>query len=131
VNVYLAAALTAAERGWHVFPLVPDAKRPAVEDWEGRATTDPTRIRRCWSAGPYGVGIACGPSRLVVVDLDQPKPGQTPPQAWSRPGITCGADVLADRADVKPRSTSWRRIASATAAACSPTHVGNVSSGKR
>ena len=99
MNDLLTAALTAASRGWHVFPLVPDAKRPAVEDWEHRATTDTARIERCWSSGPYGVGIACGPSRLVVVDLDQPKPGQTAPEAWRKPGLTCGADVLADRAD--------------------------------
>jgi hypothetical protein len=107
VNVYLAAALTAAARGWHVFPLVRDGKRPAVEDWENRATTDPVRIERCWSAGPYGVGLACGPSRLVVVDLDQPKPGQTAPEEWRRPGITCGADVLADRADAAGEAYPW------------------------
>jgi bifunctional DNA primase/polymerase-like protein len=107
VNVLLAAALSAAARGWHVFPLVPDGKRPAVEDWENRATVDAVRIERCWSAGPYGVGIACGPSRLVVVDLDQPKPGQTPPEEWRRPGITCGADVLADRADAAGERYPW------------------------
>ncbi len=95
MNTALTAALTAARRGWHVFPLIPNDKRPAIDRWEARATTDETRIVRCWSAGPYGVGIACGPSRLVVVDLDQPKPRQTPPSTWQRPGITCGADVLA------------------------------------
>lgn len=98
-NPLLTAALTAARRGWHVFPLIPNDKRPAVEAWENRATVDEARITRCWSAGPYGVGIACGPSGLVVVDLDQPKPGQTPPQTWRQPGITCGADVLAALAD--------------------------------
>lgn len=107
MNDLLAAAHTAAERGWHVFPLIPDDKRPAVEDWENRATVDPSRIDRCWSAGPYGVGIACGPSRLVVVDLDQPKPRQTPPETWQRPGITCGADVLADRAEAAGQVYPW------------------------
>jgi hypothetical protein len=107
VNAFLAAALSAATRGWHVFPLVPDGKRPAVEDWENRATIDTARIERCWSAGPYGVGIACGPSRLVVVDLDQPKPGQTPPEQWRRPGITCGADVLAERAGTAGERYPW------------------------
>ncbi|WP_435587153.1 bifunctional DNA primase/polymerase [Micromonospora aurantiaca (nom. illeg.)] len=47
--------------------------------WEERATTDPDRIRRAWSMRPYGVGVACGPSGLVVVDLDVRKPGQTMP----------------------------------------------------
>lgn len=68
------AALDAAARGWHVFPLAPDTKRPAVTSWETRATVDPARVERCWSAGPYGIGIACGPSGLLVVDLDVPKP---------------------------------------------------------
>jgi len=86
----LNAALAAAQRGWRVFPLVPDAKRPAVRGWERRATTDPDRIRRCWTAGPYGVGIACGPSGLLVVDLDLPKPDEH----TGTPGGT-GADVLA------------------------------------
>jgi hypothetical protein len=91
----LTVARGAAEREWHVFPLRPDDKRPAVRDWETRATVDPARIARCWSAGPYGVGIACGPSRLVVIDLDTPKPGQTPPGEWAAAGIRDGGDVLA------------------------------------
>lgn len=107
MNVYLAAALTAAARGWHVFPLVPDGKRPAVEDWENRATTETARIERCWSTGPYGVGIACGPSGLVVLDLDQPKRDHATPDVWRRPGITCGADVLAVRADAAGEAYPW------------------------
>ncbi|MFJ9187559.1 bifunctional DNA primase/polymerase [Streptomyces anulatus] len=82
----LNAALDAAERGWHVFPLRPRDKRPALHGetacprtgdcaaghrkWEQRATTDPDRIRRAWSAGAFNVGLATGPSGLVVVDLD-------------------------------------------------------------
>ncbi|MFD7294126.1 bifunctional DNA primase/polymerase [Streptomyces sp. NPDC059897] len=85
----LAAALTAAEHGWHVFPLRPGTKRPALHGenacprtgacadghvkWEQRATTDPDRIHAAWSTGPYNVGIATGPSGLLVVDLDMPK----------------------------------------------------------
>ncbi|MGY4743343.1 bifunctional DNA primase/polymerase [Streptomyces sp. ATMOS53] len=83
------AALAAAERGWHVFPLRPGTKRPALHGsnacprtgvcarghlkWEQRATCDPDRIRATWSHGPFNVGIATGPSGLVVVDLDMPK----------------------------------------------------------
>lgn len=94
----VAAALTAAERGWRVFPLRPGDKRPAVRDWQERATCEPARIRECWAGGSYNVGIACGPSRLVVVDLDLPKedtctrPGTTGRQARS------GYDVLTDLA---------------------------------
>src|SRR5438093_650742 len=50
--------------------------------WEARATTDPDRIRKAWTRAPYNVGIACGPSGLLVVDLDVPKPGQQPPAPW-------------------------------------------------
>ncbi|MFF4563032.1 bifunctional DNA primase/polymerase [Streptomyces sp. NPDC001435] len=85
----MRAALEAAERGWHVFPLRPGSKRPALHGeqactrtgpcvdghlkWEQRATTDPDRIRAAWSRAPFNVGIATGPSGLLVVDLDVPK----------------------------------------------------------
>ncbi|MFF6977383.1 bifunctional DNA primase/polymerase [Streptomyces sp. NPDC008343] len=85
----LNAALAAAARGWHVFPLRPGTKRPALHGeaacprtgqcvdghvkWEQRATTDPGRIRAAWTRQPFNVGIATGPSGLVVVDLDMPK----------------------------------------------------------
>lgn len=114
----LAAALAAAGRGWHVIPLRPDGKRPAFPDhdaehctgrdprcrdghegWEPRATTDPDRIRRAWSSRPYGIGVACGPSGLLVVDLDQRKPGREPPPEWRLDGVNEGSDVLAVLAD--------------------------------
>ena len=88
-SALLRAALDTAERGWHVFPLRPATKRPALHGeqactgvgecanghlkWEQRATRDPDRIRAAWSRAPFNVGIATGPSRLVVVDLDMPK----------------------------------------------------------
>ncbi|MER7154524.1 bifunctional DNA primase/polymerase [Streptomyces lydicus] len=85
----LRAALDAAEHGWAVIPLRPGDKRPALHGaehcpgigdcagghlkWEQRATTDPARIRAAWAHAPFNVGIATGPSGLVVVDLDMPK----------------------------------------------------------
>ncbi|MFC9291467.1 bifunctional DNA primase/polymerase [Streptomyces sp. NPDC057052] len=88
-SALLRAALDAAARGWYVFPLRPGTKRPALHGetacpgtgpcasghakWEERATCDPDRIRATWSHGAYNVGIATGPSRLLVVDLDVPK----------------------------------------------------------
>jgi hypothetical protein len=101
----LAAALDHATRGWRVFPLRPSDKRPAIRDWEPRATTDTARIRRAWESGPFNIGIACGPSGLVVIDLDTPKPGALPPPEWDQPGISDGADVLAalaESAQVRP-----------------------------
>ena len=93
----LWAATGLAERGWRVFPCEPEGKRPALRrDWEHRATSDTTRIARCWETGPYNIGIACGPSRLTVIDLDTPKPGQGKPPEWEHDtGIRDGADVLA------------------------------------
>jgi len=121
-----------ARRGWHVFPLAPESKRPAFPDhraadctgtdpkcrkghtgWEQRATTDPARITRAWTGGepdeawtsgqPYGVGIACGPSGLLVVDLDTPKPGESPAPKWAEVvdlnGVRTGGDMLAVLAD--------------------------------
>ncbi|WP_320782271.1 bifunctional DNA primase/polymerase [Streptomyces sp. CRN 30] len=83
------AALAAAERGWHVIPLRPGTKIPALHGehhcpatgpcagghrkWEQRATTDPDRIRTAWSRAPFNVGIACGPSGLLAIDLDKTK----------------------------------------------------------
>lgn len=90
----LAAALDAAGRGWPVFPLAPGTKRPAVRDWETRATTDPDRIRRCWTTGSYGVAVATGPAGLVVLDLDTPKDGQAPPPELADHAPTCGMDTL-------------------------------------
>lgn len=85
----LRAALDAAERGWRIFPLRFDDKRPAGhrEDRcprtgrcrdshltpEQRATTDLALIDRCWGQGRYSIGIATGPSGLVVIDLDVAK----------------------------------------------------------
>src|SRR6266568_2553085 len=93
------AALCHTRRGWRVFPLRPGDKRPAIRDWEARATTDPARITRAWQSGPFNIGIATGPSGLVVLDLDRPKPDTDPPPAWRQPGIRDGGDVLAVVAD--------------------------------
>jgi hypothetical protein len=80
-----------AARGWHVFPCVPGGKRPALRDnWQQLATTDPARIFRWWTRMPFNIGISCGPSGLVVIDLDIAKPDRhsdEPPAS--------GADSLA------------------------------------
>jgi hypothetical protein len=64
------AAFAAVARGWFVFPVHPGSKVPAVEKWEAVATRDPRQIRQWWSVRPYNIGIACGPSRLLVIDID-------------------------------------------------------------
>lgn len=90
-----AWALHFATRGWHVFPITPGAKKPPVIDrWETRASTDPHHISSWWRHTPYSIGIATGPSGLVVIDLDTPKPGETTPEQWAALGISSGAGVL-------------------------------------
>jgi hypothetical protein len=69
----LRSALAAAMLGWHVFPCATGAKRPALRgNWQDLATTSPDQIRDWWARAPYNIGIACGPSGLVVIDLDLP-----------------------------------------------------------
>ncbi|MCA1229941.1 bifunctional DNA primase/polymerase [Saccharopolyspora sp. 6M] len=103
-------ALLFAERGWAVFPLLVGGKRPALHGLkdcpragvcagghrtpEQRATIDPGVIERCWSRAPFNIGIATGPSGLLVVDCDQPKPGFRWPTGWNKVGVSCGEDVL-------------------------------------
>jgi hypothetical protein len=106
----LKAALAAAERGWHVFPVRPNDKRPAIRDWEHRATTNLARIERCWNTQPFNIGIATGPSGLVVVDLDTPKPGQQQPTEWNKEGIANGEDVLAALAERHGPEHSFARL---------------------
>lgn len=67
----LEHALAAARRGWRVFPVEPNGKRPLVADWENAATTDEAIIRAWLQDWPgMNYGIATGPSGLFVVDAD-------------------------------------------------------------
>lgn len=128
-SLLTAAALDAASRGWHVFPLRPGDKRPALHGesacprtgecasghrkWEQRATTDPDRIRRAWAHGPFNVGVATGPSGLVVIDLDMPKTNGKSIKGGS--GTPCGVTTftaLCERAGQEVPATYRTRTAS-------------------
>ena len=86
----LWSALAAADLGWYVFPCAPGAKRPALrENWQDLATTDADRIRSWWAHQPYNIGIACGQSGLVVIDLDVAHEGRA-----GLDGPVSGADAL-------------------------------------
>ncbi|MGP8300177.1 bifunctional DNA primase/polymerase [Streptomyces inhibens] len=89
------AAFEAVDRGWYVFPLVAEGKRPAIRSWEQRAKDDIRSIARCWAAGDYNLGIAAGLSGLVVVDLDVPKHDKDVPPTGTHPNVTGGADTFA------------------------------------
>jgi hypothetical protein len=69
-----AVAYACSQLGFRVFPLVPGTKRPAIEGWKSRATSDLDQIRAWWAGGEftgYPVGIATGPgSGIFIVDID-------------------------------------------------------------
>ncbi|WP_231634175.1 bifunctional DNA primase/polymerase, partial [Streptomyces clavuligerus] len=89
----LETALWCAAQGWPVHPLAPGRKTPAPNCGDCRdrphppqecdcipagrwchgfhaATTDPALITAWWTRQPrFGVGVACGPAGLVVIDL--------------------------------------------------------------
>lgn len=123
-SALLSAALSAAERGWHVFPLHAGRKTPALHGerscphtgdctaghrkWEQRATTDPDRIRAAWSQRLFNVGIATGPAGLLVVDLDTLKPTD---KKGTPDGVTAFA-ALCERAGQLVPNTRTVRTAS-------------------
>lgn len=67
-----------ASRGWFVLPT--SGKRPVVKKWESEATSDPDEARAAWMNPEhdpelggwkgYNIAVACGPSELVVLDID-------------------------------------------------------------
>jgi putative DNA primase/helicase len=86
-DLLLKSALIYASWGWAIHPLhsiTPDGvcscgerdcsgpgKHPRLSKWPDRATTDPATIRRWWTRWPgANIGLACGLSGLLVVDLD-------------------------------------------------------------
>jgi hypothetical protein len=117
------AAAAFIERGWPVFPLTPGAKKPlrhcrlcsskspdyqphrGVDDCPHCpdtchgfhiASTDPERVTGWFARYPeMNIGIATGPARLVVVDLDTNKDGATPPPQYDSMGVVDGGDVFA------------------------------------
>lgn len=82
----LKAALQAQSRGFHIFPVASNAKVPHrlaghqdqagnFHGWGETATNDLGRILHFWTQvdPTANIGIACKPSRLLVIDLDQAK----------------------------------------------------------
>lgn len=87
------AALAAAAAGHSVFPVKAGSKHPAIKNWEKVATRDPSAIAEWWRRHPAcNLGIATGPSGLVVIDLDDGH-GEAAPEPWT--GARGGHDVLA------------------------------------
>jgi bifunctional DNA primase/polymerase-like protein len=90
-------ALRLAQAGFFVFPLRRGDKRPlpAFTRWEDRASRNPDTITSWWLEAPYNIGVATGPSGLLVVDCDTAR-GAEPPAGY--PQARGGLDVLVSRA---------------------------------
>lgn len=65
-------ALEYTQRGWHVFPLRPNDKRPyAGFAWRDLSSKDPARIQEWIEQYPgCNWGVDCGKSGLAVIDID-------------------------------------------------------------
>jgi hypothetical protein len=92
-------ALTNQKCGFHIFPLVPNAKTPLTPNGYKDASNDVEVINEWVKRFPNAnIGIATQPSGLIVIDCDASK-GKTRPTEWDLPGVTDGADVLATVAE--------------------------------
>jgi len=68
----LDIALSLARAGWYVFPLTPSGKFLKGFGWDRGASRSPKVIRAWWASDPrQRIGVHCGRSGLVVVDLDR------------------------------------------------------------
>ncbi|MBT2409611.1 bifunctional DNA primase/polymerase [Streptomyces sp. ISL-12] len=125
----LATAQWCARLGWPVHPLAAGRKTPASNCRDCRtpghtaagcaclsagrwchgfhaATLDQRRIDHWWSKHPeFGVGVACGPAGLVVIDIDAHE-AQPPARDRLLPGIPIG-----DHVDLTGISTGFHTIA--------------------
>lgn len=76
----LGEAVKSVQRGFSVFPVQDYEKTPHVTTppytikWSEVATSDLRRVLQLWGQWPEAnIGVACKPSRLLVVDCDIPK----------------------------------------------------------
>lgn len=71
-NPLMQAAENYARAGWSVFPLKPRDKVPLTAHGFKDASTNIERVREWWGKEPNAnIGLNCGKSGLVVVDLDK------------------------------------------------------------
>lgn len=86
----LTAAMQHVRAGMHVFPVQPLEKTPIVKPdgrrmrWGIEATNDPRIVEDWWTyrCPIANIGVACKPSRLLIVDCDMPKPGAKLPKRF-------------------------------------------------
>jgi hypothetical protein len=81
----LSAALWFVDHGYSVFPCGVGSKLPLIKGGQGwkDATTDKGRVTHWWTQEPgANIGIACGLSGLVVIDIDS-KNGAPGRHTWA------------------------------------------------
>ena len=68
----LTEALELAATGFHIVPIQPGKKHPAMKAWQNAATRNADTIRNWWTGlyRNHGIGIATGYDGLFVIDLD-------------------------------------------------------------
>lgn len=76
----LQYALDLAAVGFHVFPIIPNSKLPAIDDFPGLASRDPETIKKWWLdpvlgiEQPFNIGVSTTrfgeKHALLVVDVD-------------------------------------------------------------
>lgn len=67
----LSAALGYTANGWAVLPVRPGSKVPMIARWQDQASADHAQVRGWWQTHPKaGIGVHCGLSGLVVIDVD-------------------------------------------------------------
>jgi hypothetical protein len=71
----LEHALDLASKGFYVFPLNPNSKRPAITDYRNKATREPLQIKSWWARQPtFNIGISTDryqdDEALIVIDVD-------------------------------------------------------------
>jgi hypothetical protein len=61
----------AHNNGWSLFPLAPNSKKPPQRfRWRDESTNNPNEWRTWFAADDANIGLDCGKSGLVVVDID-------------------------------------------------------------
>ena len=90
MNKMLRSAIWYANYGWHVFPVKAGGKVPLTPNGCKDATRDAEKITEWWTRKPNAnIGVACGPSGIVVIDLDDDKGGL---DAWAELKERLGID---------------------------------------
>ncbi len=75
-NKRLAAAIALARYGFSIFPLIPNDKRPLIENWQNLATNDERQVRDWWTRQP-DANIGISTENLLVIDVDPRNGGDT------------------------------------------------------